>query len=336
MSGRVTTDDLDVLRRCWHAIAFADDVFAGPLRRSVLGAELVLWSGPDGPVVALDRCPHRSAQLSAGCVVDGDIQCAYHGWRFAPSGAVSHIPQLLPGIPLPPAARLETLPTLVVDGLVHVLLEAPALTPPPVPRVPEGARWIRMADEVWECSALRVVENGLDPAHVDFVHAATFGGAGSPTDHRPKVERTEGGFVLRSEMEIKNPAGLANLTRSIDAIVTRRIMTEYVPPLSRVFTLDYGNGVVQSIFQTATPITAGTCRMLQWCWRNDTEADVSAAEVVAWDQRVLDEDRYMLERTADAFELDPSLVVSVACDRPTVEMRRVLQRLVRQGSGSTS
>ena len=39
-----------------------------------------------------DRCPHRKAPLSSGEVVGNDIQCGYHGIRFAADGACTHVP----------------------------------------------------------------------------------------------------------------------------------------------------------------------------------------------------------------------------------------------------
>ena len=47
----------------------------------------------DGRVVALpDACPHRGSPLSAGCVVDGTVRCAYHGFRFDGQGRCVLIP----------------------------------------------------------------------------------------------------------------------------------------------------------------------------------------------------------------------------------------------------
>ena len=39
-----------------------------------------------------DRCPHRKAPLSSGEVVGNDIQCGYHGIRFAADGTCTHVP----------------------------------------------------------------------------------------------------------------------------------------------------------------------------------------------------------------------------------------------------
>jgi nitrite reductase (NADH) small subunit len=37
----------------------------------------------DGQYYAIDdRCPHAGAPLSDGCVENGIVTCAWHGWRF--------------------------------------------------------------------------------------------------------------------------------------------------------------------------------------------------------------------------------------------------------------
>jgi len=60
------------LRRCWHPVAFAGVIGEAPEGRTVLGTRVVLWRTPDRRLrCAVDRCPHRWAQLSAG-TVDGD------------------------------------------------------------------------------------------------------------------------------------------------------------------------------------------------------------------------------------------------------------------------
>ena len=61
-----------------------------PLGATLQGVPLVLFRGRDGRPGALeDRCPHRNAPLAAGRVRGGELECAYHGWRFDGSGAAS-------------------------------------------------------------------------------------------------------------------------------------------------------------------------------------------------------------------------------------------------------
>lgn len=91
---------------------------AGPLAtvaeapRAVLvdGQRAVVWTGPDGELVAArDLCPHRRAPLSDGRVVDGEIHCPYHGWAYDGTGRCTRLPAVGPDGRIPAKAQLEML-----------------------------------------------------------------------------------------------------------------------------------------------------------------------------------------------------------------------------------
>src|SRR5882672_2494265 len=60
-----------------------------PLRRRLLGQDVVFFRGKKGDVVALSNwCPHRNASLGAGqCIFAGTVTCPYHGLTFDETGA---------------------------------------------------------------------------------------------------------------------------------------------------------------------------------------------------------------------------------------------------------
>ena len=79
----------------WHPVAASATVAAGPVAARLLERDLVLWRGPDGVIEAwADRCPHRGTRLSLGRIVEGRLECAYHGWRFDGSGRCRVVPGL--------------------------------------------------------------------------------------------------------------------------------------------------------------------------------------------------------------------------------------------------
>src|SRR5437762_12690366 len=91
-----------LLRRTWFPLARAEDVARGPVAGNILGTELVVYPGPDGPTVAQGRCPHRGMALWLGGMREGNLECPYHGWLFAPgTGRCAEVPSLGPGVPLP-------------------------------------------------------------------------------------------------------------------------------------------------------------------------------------------------------------------------------------------
>ena len=77
------TGDL-FLRDLWYMPALASSLAPGQMRREMLlGEPVLLGRLKDGTLFALrDICPHRGVPLSAGRIIDGSVECPYHGWRF--------------------------------------------------------------------------------------------------------------------------------------------------------------------------------------------------------------------------------------------------------------
>lgn len=118
-----------------------------------------------------DRCPHRNAPLSKGCVKEGQVQCPYHGWRFDPHGQVTDIPGLedLPAN----AAKLAVKPAYVQESDPFVFATmARSKTPPYLPSLAQAMGYTAF---VWQTDArgslMNIAENFLDGFHTHYVHA---------------------------------------------------------------------------------------------------------------------------------------------------------------------
>ena len=131
--------------RGWFPVARAAEVGTTPVPVGADGQPyVVVRLQPDGEVSAFPaRCPHRLVPLAAGTVVDGTLQCPYHGWRFDADGRCAEIPSLGPHGATPPRADLRV-PWAVDErhGWVWVAPEPTAEPVPPRPAaepVPERA-----------------------------------------------------------------------------------------------------------------------------------------------------------------------------------------------------
>lgn len=122
----------DWIMNVWYLAAFATEVGDAPLGRRLLDRPIVLFRDAEGRVAALeDRCPHRFARLSRGRVLQGELECPYHGLRFGADGVCAHSPF---SEKPPRAVAAATFPVVERDLLIWFWPGDPALaatTPPP-------------------------------------------------------------------------------------------------------------------------------------------------------------------------------------------------------------
>lgn len=82
------------LRNFWYPAEFSKSLTENTMVPFELFDEpWVLFRDEHGsPACIRDECAHRACPLSLGKVVDGQVQCAYHGWQFNADGACTKMP----------------------------------------------------------------------------------------------------------------------------------------------------------------------------------------------------------------------------------------------------
>src|ERR1035437_6681908 len=129
------------LRRQWFPVARSEDLTSeAPLAARLLDSDLVLFRTGGVATVAGAYCPHCGMNLSMGAMVNGELECPYHGWRFGGDGKCAGIPSLPPGSSAG-TSRLDLLPCLELYGHVWSALERPEAGPPAVPELDEPGGW---------------------------------------------------------------------------------------------------------------------------------------------------------------------------------------------------
>jgi nitrite reductase/ring-hydroxylating ferredoxin subunit len=117
----------------WWAVARSEEVTGDkPLSVDIGDRPVVLWRDLKGIARALeDRCPHRRAPLSLGCIrKEGWIQCGYHGWSYdGETGRVTEIPNLKNEQRFSPVYRAERFAVHEAAGFVRVSQNAAAAPP---------------------------------------------------------------------------------------------------------------------------------------------------------------------------------------------------------------
>jgi phenylpropionate dioxygenase-like ring-hydroxylating dioxygenase large terminal subunit len=319
-----------VLRRFWYPVMPAAAVEKGPQPFVLLGTCLVVWSLGGGEYAALeDRCAHRSTQLSKGWVEGDAVVCPYHGWAYDRSGVCLRIPQRPEAGPSK-QPLVKSFACTARYGYLWVALEDPLA---PLPDWPEeddpGYRRVDQFYEPWACAAFRVMENSFDNAHIHFVHRNTFGDINDPNPPPSTLERAPYSFVARADVPVYNSDLQKQNLRDASPVTVRHMTSTWYMPFMRRLHIRYPSGLDHIIITAATPIADDLCQVVQFCFRNDSEAEAPAAGIIEFDRRVTAEDKEVLEGTEFDVPLEKSsgLERHMPSDQPGLLMRRMLLEL---------
>ncbi|MDF2732537.1 MAG: putative iron-sulfur protein [Desertimonas sp.] len=317
------------LRRYWYVVAEAGDIESRPQAVRLLGDDIVIWRGPGAMLIAApDRCPHREAPLSEGHVVDGCLECCYHGWTFGAEGRCVRVPSAAEGVPIPSRSNLSTIHVVERYGLVWVCLDEPVAGIPHIAAEDLATyRRINTGVDVWRTSAARMTDNFMDISHFPYVHVGTFGIPDNTLVPKISMEQLDDHFCgYRYEAEVSNEAG-ATSSGLAAKVITRTMTTGFNLPFTVRSTIRYETGLDHLILLCSTPIDDVTSYFTFVVWRNDDFA-VPAEEVIAFDRAIGAEDKTMLERIGGVLPIDQTATVSVQADKPSVEWRRQLAALL--------
>jgi hypothetical protein len=80
--------------------------------------------------------------------------------------------------------------------------------------------------------------------------------------------------------------------------------------------------------KACTPATATTTHQLQMVVRSDSEEERPAADIIAFDAQVWEEDKAVLEHCWTDYRLDLVDNVHLKTDRPSIEYRRWLSDII--------
>jgi phenylpropionate dioxygenase-like ring-hydroxylating dioxygenase large terminal subunit len=161
----------DTFHQIWAPVALSREVSAEkPLGVDIFGTRVVAYRDTAGKaIVQTAWCPHLGADLSVGQIVEGQIRCPYHHWRFDAAGACTHIPT---GDKIPPGARIAPWPVAEAWGLVWAFNGAePLYKPPGIPGIEESELMIEARQRsIRNLPPWVPVSNGIDFQHLRTLH----------------------------------------------------------------------------------------------------------------------------------------------------------------------
>jgi phenylpropionate dioxygenase-like ring-hydroxylating dioxygenase large terminal subunit len=232
-----------------------------------------------------------------------------------------------------PDERVTAYPCQGRYGYVWVALDDPVQPLFDIPEDSDSAfRFIPQFYETWKTSALRLMENSFDNAHFSFVHRGTFGNLQQPKPGRYSIDETEHGFYAEAVTHALNPPSAHQVTGCTAPEIDRVLRSTWYLPFGRRFDMEFPSGIRHVIISYATPIDDDSIQVVQFLYRNDTEAQCPARLLVEWDAKIIAEDKDVLESTDPDVNLNlrSSEEAHMPSDRPSLIMRKRLLALLQQ------
>ena len=331
---------------CWWVAALSSEVGRDLLGRWLLDTPVLLYRTGDGRAVAVEnRCPHRAAPLSLGCLKGDNVQCGYHGFTFSPDGACVDAPSM--GTALPVAA-IRSFPVIEQNAFIWVYLGDQAKVSE-VP-LPHDLEWTEDPDFAFvqgrmeiKANYMLLKENVLDLTHFGYVHAKSFG----ISDWiEPPRSMTEGDVTsyhksfVRSPLPpvFADPLGLPPGTP-----FNRENYGSFVSPALQIGAVDFGDpesGAIRGRFRVShatTPVDATHMHYFYVIGRDHGKSPQEMQGLLKGSEIGFAEDEAIIEAVQEMMSRDPrgtsAPEISVKSDAPGIQARRIVERWMAKETG---
>ncbi len=166
----------ELLRRYWYPIAFEQDFDTVPSKSvRLLSENWTLYKTPSGKYgIITEKCAHRSASLTYGVVHEDGIRCGYHGWKYDFDGQCVEQPAEADNQNFRDRVKMKAGKAQTMGGMVWVYVG-----PDPAPELPRFDVFVKdgirdVGYTTIPCSWLQIMENSVDPHHVEWLHGYYF------------------------------------------------------------------------------------------------------------------------------------------------------------------
>jgi len=335
MAGRDTSFVFDE----WYVAALSSEVGRSLLSRTLLGKRAVLYRTLAGEVVALDdRCIHRSFPLSGGVLENDTIVCGYHGFRYGAEGDLIEVPSQER---CPRGLGVHRYPVREIGPTIWIYMDRTSepKTEPPAEASIDLSKWDFSEGYLpLRGNYVSLHENLLDLTHLSYVHAKSFGTpdyARAPFD----VSVDEGRYVLKRNVVPTTLPPVWAVPTGISAPTAARIATSmFVSPGLHVVEVSFYDSALPA--EERAQFTIRTLHLPTPESHESTHYFIVHCRDFALDDEKIT--KFMHDQLFTAFREDvealelleevlrkadtESFEISVATDRPSVEMRKYLKR----------
>ena len=328
------------VRNAWYMAGWSGTIGVEPVPITILNEPVVLFRDAGRVVGALrDVCPHRAVPLSMGRVAGDHIVCPYHGLEFDRAGICRKNPHVKG-----PPDRLSTraYPTVDRHSIVWIWPGEPDHADPDL--IPDysmlaspekftvGRGYLHIAADY-----RMIIDNLMDLAHADYIHAGTVGQPGAAEVQQASVIRDGGTISVNTIWPDLPPSALHKLAWTRTERVDKYLDMKW-QPASNLF-LDLGvmapgepreNGIHTPAAHILTPETE---RSTHYFWAMARDFDLDNTDLTSRLTEIIGkafttEDKPIIEAAQRNIDrADAKLRSFTTGDAGSAQVRRELDRL---------
>ncbi|MFH0759492.1 MAG: aromatic ring-hydroxylating dioxygenase subunit alpha [Bacteroidota bacterium] len=162
-----------------------------PLKIKRFNEHLSLWRDEEGNVCCIeDKCCHRGASLSCGKIMNGKLECPFHGFIYNKHGIVETIPANGKKSKVPQTMKVRSYKAYEDYGFIWIWWgdQDKIEQEPFFFKELKDFSYSGFKDH-WNVHYSRAIENQLDVVHLPFVHRTTIGRGNKTLVNGPVVIR---------------------------------------------------------------------------------------------------------------------------------------------------
>ncbi|HPR33246.1 MAG TPA: aromatic ring-hydroxylating dioxygenase subunit alpha [Prolixibacteraceae bacterium] len=181
-----------MIKNQWYVILESRELKNNkPLKIKRFGEYMVLWRDDSGRACCIhDRCCHLGASLSCGRIVDGKMECPFHGFLYDGTGRVTRIPANGKSSKVPESQRVRSFQTHERQGFIWLWWgDNEKISGDPFFFEELTHFSYSTFIDHWDVHYSRAIENQLDVVHLPFVHKTTIGRGNKTLVNGPVVTR---------------------------------------------------------------------------------------------------------------------------------------------------
>lgn len=181
-----------MIKNQWYAVLSSKQVKKNKLIGVTrLSEKLVFWRDEANAIHCIfDKCCHRGASLSVGQLVDGHVECPFHGFQYDSSGKVVTIPANGKQSKVPEHFKVNAYLVREAYGFIWLWYSDVSEDIPEIPFFNDLKTGFSYGEfsETWHVHYTRAIENQLDVVHLPFVHKTTIGRGDNKLVNGPVVK----------------------------------------------------------------------------------------------------------------------------------------------------